>query len=110
MIVITKIILGILIYIVLCLTITPFIENTLLEMNGKLKQNKKGYFSFRNYFVTCFIIDEYLIGKKEITLIIFAPLIWLYLLGCKLGFVIFKIRIKGSYKKRIAPWLKSYYE
>ena len=41
MIVITKIILGILIYIVLCLTITPFIANTLLEMNGKLKQNKR---------------------------------------------------------------------
>ena len=110
MIVITKICLGILIYIVFCLALTTFIENTLLEIHGRYKQNKKGYFSLNNHFVAIHIIHEYLIDKKKTTLIMFAPLIWLYLLGCKLGFVIFKIRIKGSYKKRIAPWIDNYSE
>lgn len=110
MIVITKIFLGILIYIVLCLKLTPFIRDTLLEMSGTYRRNKKGYFSLKNHFVSHYIIDKYLMHKKYITLIIFAPLTWLYLLGCKLGFVIFKIIIKGSYKKRIAPWSEGCYE
>lgn len=110
MILITKIFLGILIYMVFCLALTPFIENTLLEMHGRYRQNKKGYFSLNNRFVADYIIHEYFLDKKKITLIIFTPLIWLYLLGCKLGFVIFKIRIKGSYKNRIAPWIDNYSE
>lgn len=110
MIVITKIFLGALIYIVLCLILIPSIEHTLLEMNGKFKQNKKGYFSLKCHFVANWVIEDYFIDKKKITLIIFAPLIWLYLLGCKLGFIIFKTIIKGSYKKRIAPWIEGYIE
>lgn len=64
MIVIAKIFLGILIYIVLCLTLTPFIRDTLLEMSGTYRRNKKGYFSLKNLFVSHYIIDEYLMHKN----------------------------------------------
>ena len=84
---------------------TAHIVDTFLLMTSNYGKDEKGYFNIVNRYFARTIINGYLMHKKKLTIILLAPLIELYLQGCKLGFIIYKIKIKGNYADRISSWV-----
>ena len=93
------------VYILSCIVFTSHIGDTFLSMRSDYGRDKKGYFNISNRYFARTIINGYLMHKKKLTIILLAPLIELYLQGCKLGFIIYKIKIKGNYADRISSWV-----
>ena len=88
-----------------CIVFTSHIGDTFLSITSDYRRDKKGYFNIVNRYFVRTIINGYLMYKKKLTIILLAPLIELYLQGCKLGFIIYKIKIKGNYADRISSWV-----
>lgn len=55
--------------------------------------------------VHCLIPFARYIMKIPMLCIITSPFTMIYILGWKLGFVIYKLKIKGKYEDRFAPWV-----
>lgn len=75
-----------------------------LDYIGLWEGQERLLYIVNRYFART-IINGYLMYKKKLTIILLAPLIELYIQGCKLGFIIYKIKIKGSYEDRISSWV-----
>lgn len=100
-----EILLVLALYVLSCIVFTAHIGDTLLLMASDCGKDEKGYFNIVNRYFARTIINGYLMHKKKLTIILLAPLIELYLQGCKLGFIIYKIKIKGNYADRISSWV-----
>ena len=100
-----EILLVLALYILSCIVFTSHIGDTFLSITSDYRRDKKGYFNISNRYFARTIINGYLMYKKKLTIILLAPLIELYLQGCKLGFIIYKIKIKGNYADRISSWV-----
>ena len=100
-----EILLVLALYILSCIVFTSHIGDTFLSITSDYRRDKKGYFNIVNRYFARTIINGYLTHKKKLTIILLAPLIELYLQGCKLGFIIYKIKIKGNYADRISSWV-----
>lgn len=100
-----EILLVLALYILSCIVFTSHIGDTFLSITSDYRRDKKGYFNIVNRYFARTIINGYLMYKKKLTIILLAPLIELYLQGCKLGFIIYKIKIKGNYADRISSWV-----
>lgn len=100
-----EILLVLALYVLSCIVFTAHIGNTFLLMISDYGKDEKGYFNIVNRYFSRTIINGYLMHKKKLTIILLAPLIELYLQGCKLGFIIYKIKIKGNYADRISSWV-----
>ena len=100
-----EILLVLALYVLSCIVFTSHIGDTFLSITSDYRRDKKGYFNIVNRYFVRTIINGYLMYKKKLTIILLAPLIELYLQGCKLGFIIYKIKIKGNYADRISSWV-----
>lgn len=100
-----EILLVLALYVLSCIVFTSHIGDTFLSITSDYRRDKKGYFNIVNRYFARTIINGYLMYKKKLTIILLAPLIELYLQGCKLGFIIYKIKIKGNYADRISSWV-----
>lgn len=100
-----EILLVLALYVLSCIVFTSHIGDTFLLMTSDCGKDEKGYFNIVNRYFARTIINGYLMHKKKLTIILLAPLIELYLQGCKLGFIIYKIKIKGNYADRISSWV-----
>ena len=100
-----EILLVLALYVLSCIVFTAHIVDTFLLMTSNYGKDEKGYFNIVNRYFARTIINGYLMYKKKLTIILLAPLIELYLQGCKLGFIIYKIKIKGNYADRISSWV-----
>lgn len=45
------------------------------------------------------------VAKKTFLCMVISPFTMTYLLGWRLGFIIYKLKIKGKYEDRFAPWV-----
>lgn len=102
---VTQILFTLVIYAFSCLIFTTHIERTFSTMTRNYGNDKNGYFDIRNTKFSNNVVYAYLMRKKKITITLLAPLVELYLQGCKLGFVIFKLKIKGNYEDRLSSWV-----
>ena len=100
-----EILLVLALYVLSCIVFTAHIGNTFLLMTSDYGKDEKGYFNISNRYFARTIINGYLMHKKKLTIILLAPLIELYLQGCMLGFIMYKIKIKGNYADRISSWV-----
>ena len=100
-----EILLVLALYVLSCIVFTSHIGDTFLSITSDYRRDKKGYFNIVNRYFARTIINGYLMYKKKLTIILLAPLIELYIQGCKLGFIIYKIKIKGNYADRISSWV-----
>lgn len=100
-----EILLVLALYVLSCIVLTAHIGDTFLLMTSDYRKDEKGYFNIANRYFARTIINGYLMHKKKLTIILLAPLLELYLQGCKLGFIIYKIKIKGNYADRISSWV-----
>lgn len=56
--------------------------------------------------VHCLIpFAKHIMGKTPMICVITSPFTMIYILGWKLGFAIYKLKIKGKYEDRFAPWV-----